>query len=205
MSSSKKEIVSLLSNIERDGINNLIKFLKESTFFEDPASCQDHNPYRGGLADHSLNTYKLLNSLIRKHATVSEDKVFTDSIKIIGLLHDINKIGTFQKVMKNVPLKGPDGKNRKKENGRLIFIEKESYEPLPKNNLPYLPGHLSTIMLKEYIKLTKLEDLSIYWADALSQDYVDKHLLFRAQKINRVILFTQFAKKEAKLFQNITI
>ena len=196
--SSKETIISLLSSIKREGIDNLIKYLGDSTFFIDPASCQDHNSYEGGLADHSLAVYQNLNKLrpIYKELTDIED-----SLKIVGLLHDICLTGTFQKVNRNIPLKGSDGKNKKSENGKLIFVEKESYDYLPEAHLPYPQGQLSTLLIKKYIKLTKLEDLAIQWHRGVYE--IPQNLwglLRRAQKIHKLIILVEMADLEASLY-----
>lgn len=198
MSSTKETIISLLSSVKRDGMEKLIKHLEESTFFVDPASCQDHNAQEGGLAEHSLKVYQ---SLDRFRGVTKELEDLDASIKIVGLLHDICLIGTFQKVNKNIPLKGSDGKNKKGENGKIIFIEKESYDSFPEAHLPYPHGQLSAMNLKKYIKLTKLEDLAIQWHKG-SYDISQNSwgLLKRAQKTHKLILLTHVADLEASLY-----
>lgn len=198
MSSTKETIISLLSSVKRDGIDNLVKYLEESTFFVDPASCQDHNAQDGGLAEHSLKVYQNLDRF--KSVTKELDRL-EDSLKIVGLLHDLCLIGTFQKVSKNIPLKGSDGKNKKGENGKIIFIEKESYDSFLEANLPYPAGQLSTITIKRFIKLTKLEDLAIQWHKG-SYDISQNSwgLLKRAQKTHKLILLTYVADLEASLY-----
>jgi len=197
---TKEFIQNTISSIDREGIRSLVQYLEESTFYNDPASCTEHNNYKGGLAEHSLNTYQILSNYVKINKNTLGE-LSEDSVKLIGLLHDLNKVGTFQKVAKNVPLQGSDGKNKKREDGRLIFIEKEVFDPYPSAHLPYLPGQVSTQILKKYIKLTKLEDLAIQWHDG-DTGYSFKHLeiMKRAQSIHKVILYTQFAKKEASIF-----
>lgn len=198
---TKKAIIGLLSSVERDGMGDLINFLEESTFYTDPATCSDHNNYEGGLADHCLNTYQLLTRYCVTCANKTPIKdIPEDSLKIIGLLHDISKVGTFQKVSKNVTVVGKDGKNRTKENGKLLFIEKDGYDPIP-SHLPYFSGQLSPQLLKKYIKITKLEDLAIQWCEGESDlTHNQRDIVRRAQRMHQVVLYTQFAKREASLF-----
>lgn len=198
MPSSKEAILTLLSSIKRDGIENLIKYLEESTFFVDPASCQDHNCYDGGLAEHSLKVYQTLE----KFKTIyTELENIEDSLKIVGLLHDLCLIGTFHKVNKNVPLRGSNGKNKKGENGKLIFIEKESYDSYPEAHLPYPQGQLSAMLVKKYLQLTKLEDLAIQWHRGVYELPINSWgLLKRAQKTHKLILLTHLADIEASLY-----
>jgi hypothetical protein len=199
----KEEIIKELSSIKRDGVENLISYLEESTFFQDPASTNKHNNYEGGLAEHSYNVFKILEKYQKIYPEISD---LSESIKIIGLLHDVSYIGCFQKSNKNVPLKGSDGKNKKNENGKIIFVEKENYDFYPENQLPYPQGHLSTIILKQYIKLTKLEDLAIIWQNGfLNVPESQYALVDRAFKKHKLVMLTFFAKKEASLFSSSII
>ena len=194
---TKETIISLLSSVKRDGMENLLKFLEESSFYTDPASCQEHNSYDGGLADHSLNVYQVLMNYKRINSDL--DKL-EDSIKIIGLLHDISYVGTFQKITKNVTVKGSAGKNVVREDGRLLFTEKQVYDPYYEAQLPYPHGQLSTMLVKQYIKLSKLEDLSIQWQHG--EKDLPPHLyplVRRAQKMNPLILYTNLADIEANI------
>ena len=196
--SSKEEILSLLSSIKREGIPSLTKFLEESFYFTDPASCFDYNSEEGGLALHSLNVYKNLEKFKKVYPELEN---LDDSLKIIGLLHNVSIVGTFQKEYKNVPLQGPDGKNKRGENGKLIFFEKESYSIIQSAEPPYPLGHLSTLMIRRYIKLTKLEDLAINWSRGIYDiPQSSWGLLKRAQKTHKLILLTNLAITEASLY-----
>jgi len=196
--SVKENIINLLNEIDRPGKEKIIEYLEESTFFTDPASCSEHNAYEGGLAEHSFNVYHILDRNCSLHPDMAKLK---DSIKIVGLLHDVCHIGTFQKVSKNVTVKGPDGKNRVKENGKLFFIEKDGYDPLPEAQLPYPRGTLSTLLIKQKMNLNKLEDLAIQWHAGVYDQ--PQHLwgtLKRAQKIHKLIFMLFSAKREAVLY-----
>lgn len=194
----REEILKELSYIKREGIENLISYLENSNFFSDPASTNKHNNYKGGLAEHSYNVFNILDSYKNIYPELINQE---ESLRIIGLLHDLAYVGCYQKSTKNVPLKGSDGKNKRNENGKIIFIEKENYDIYYENTLPYSSGHLSAISLKKYIKLTKLEDLAITWQNG----YMDVpesqyNLVDRAFRKHKLIMLTFFAKKEASLY-----
>lgn len=194
---TKETFLKILKSVERSGIDNIINFLDNSSFFLDPASCNEHNPYEGGLAEHSLNVYQILE---RNCSLIPEMEKYKESIKIVGLLHDVCHIGTFQKVFKNMPVKGKDGKNKLKEDGRILFTEKELYEPL-EAQLPYPRGTLSTMLIRQYLKLSKLEDLAIQWhAGVYDQPQHLWHILKRAQKTHRLVFMLFAAKREAVLY-----
>ena len=78
---TKDEILALLREINRPGIDKVIWYLNESTFFKE--DCNSHHTFRGGLAVHSLGVYKEIKKL---NTSLPED-----SIRIVALLHDICK------------------------------------------------------------------------------------------------------------------
>jgi len=200
---TKKSIIDILHTINRPGKDKIIEYLEGSTFFTDPASCSEHNVYDGGLADHSMNVYQILERNCSLHPEMNKNK---ESIKIIGLLHDVCHIGTFQKVYKNITVKGANGKNKLRENGRLLFIEKEGYDLHPEAQLPYPRGTLSTMLIKQNLKLNKLEDLAIQWhAGVFDQPQHLWDCLKRAQKTHKLIFMLYAAKREAILYHDIKI
>ena len=89
---SKAEIISLLSDVNREGISSVISYLHHSDYFT--AHCHHHHRYEGGLADHSLDVYRRLRDM--------EPDLSDESCRIVALLHDIctshyegfNKIGS---------------------------------------------------------------------------------------------------------------
>ena len=78
---AKDEILALLQDVNRPGIDNVIRYLQDSTYFT--ARCHSHHQFRGGLAIHSLGVYKEFKKL---NTGIPED-----SIRIVSLLHDICK------------------------------------------------------------------------------------------------------------------
>ena len=189
--SIKEKFTQILSSVKRDGIEKVLEFLEKSSFFVDPASTEWHNSQEGGLAEHSLQVYNKLVELAPKE--ISED-----NLKIVGLLHDISLAGSFQKFTKNVPMKGSDGKNKHREDGRILFIEKQTYDFVPETQLPYPHGLLSTQILKQHMKLTKLEDLAIYWHHSLQE--APNPIAQRALKTHKLIFLTASADLETKLY-----
>lgn len=81
LKNTKDEILSLLQEINRPGIDNVIQYLQKSTFFTE--RCNSHHKFRGGLAVHSLGVY---NEFEKLNTGLPED-----SIRIVSLLHDICK------------------------------------------------------------------------------------------------------------------
>ena len=118
---NKEEFISLINSINRKfDKEKLIDWLEnKSDFFTTPASTKYHCGYEGGLCEHSLNVYyalKDLNYNYMPELTVSEEEAKQgihkyeyneDTIKIVGLFHDISKANYYEKYSRNV--KDKDG------------------------------------------------------------------------------------------------
>ena len=76
--SSKAQIISLLSDVNREGISNVIAYLHQSDYFT--AHCHHHR-YEGGLADQSLDVYKKVRAIA--------PELPDESCRIVALFHDI--------------------------------------------------------------------------------------------------------------------
>ena len=137
---NKEQFLEILKTVKREGIDRLADYLEKSTFFEDPASAMYHSNYVGGLCQHSLNVYKNLKELVGD----------SDSTKIVGLLHDICKIGCYEQYKKNV------------KNDKGVWEEQLAYK-YKRTKLPYGHGEKSVFMIQNFIKLTKEEALCIRW------------------------------------------
>lgn len=78
---TREEILSLLKEVDRPGMDRVIWYLENSDFFR--ARCNTHHCFSSGLAVHSLGVYKEFEKL--------ETGFPEDSIRIVCLLHDICK------------------------------------------------------------------------------------------------------------------
>lgn len=97
--SYKDQILDLLDKTDRQGIDEVMDWLKGSGFFEAPASTQFHGNYEGGLAEHSLNVYTAAMQLRKTAVTLRPelaDELPEDSIAIAALLHDICKADIYK-------------------------------------------------------------------------------------------------------------
>ena len=118
---NKEEFISLINSINRDfDKEKLINWLEnKSDFFTAPASTKYHCSYEGGLCEHSLNVYYALRNLnygyMPELVATSEEieqgihkyKYDEDTLKIVGLLHDISKANYYEMFSRNV--KDKDG------------------------------------------------------------------------------------------------
>ena len=113
---NKKEFIDLINSIQRDfNKEKLIDWLEnKSDFFTAPATTKYHGSYEGGLCEHSLNVYYALRNLnygympelCQTEEEIKQDihkyKYDEDTLKIVGLLHDISKANYYEKYQKNV-------------------------------------------------------------------------------------------------------
>ena len=98
----KQEIISLLGEINRKGISNVIAYLNQSDYFT--AHCHHHHRNEGGLAEHSLDVYHKMRE--------KSPELPDDSCRIVALLHDLctthlegyNEIGSHHHGQRSVEL-----------------------------------------------------------------------------------------------------
>jgi hypothetical protein len=162
---NKEKIISVLRKINRDNIEDLINYLESTDFFAAPASTKYHGAYSGGLAEHSLHVWYLLQHKNKYYRL----NLSNETIDIVALLHDVCKINFYGKEMKNV-LKGKKKvMKNKKVDGKWAEVEEEindwqEEEAIVVNDqFPIGHGEKSVITLLRYIQLTDLEISMIRW------------------------------------------
>lgn len=90
----KQQFLQLLRSTNRSGIENVINWLKDSDFFEAPASIVFHGNYAGGLLEHSLNVAIMahdVHEMLCKRKLELAEQVTRNNLIIAALLHDICK------------------------------------------------------------------------------------------------------------------
>lgn len=140
MEEIRKEIITELSAVQREGIDQLIDYLEGSGFFTSPASTKFHGNYVGGLAAHSLMVYKEFDFLLKRYSGTLEQ----DSRRIAGICHDVCKIGVYQK--------------NELKSGRNPAKPYRFDDPFPIGH-----GEKSLYLVSQYIKPTTTEALLIRW------------------------------------------
>lgn len=128
---NKQEFINLIKSITREfDKDKLIDWLEnKSDFFTAPASTKYHRSYEGGLCDHSLNVYYALRNLncsYMPELPVTEEEAKQgihkyeydeDTLKIVGLLHDISKANYYEVFTRNV--KDNDGNWKQVQDYRI--------------------------------------------------------------------------------------
>lgn len=184
----KEKFIELLKSTNREGMEELIKFIEEKTdFFIAPASTRFHGSHEGGLLEHSMKVYEILNYKIKNN--VIDLYASEDTIIIVSLLHDICK-ANFYKV---------DYRNAKNARGEW---EKVPYYTV-EDTIPYGHGEKSVMMLTEYIKLTSEEKYCIRWHMGFSEQKESYTTLGIAYKKYPLALLVNEADLEASYFYDL--
>lgn len=145
---NKHTFLALLRSTNREGIEDLIKYLEGSSFFIDPASAKYHSNHPGGLCYHKLMVYKCYNGLCRLFKIQKP----IDSIVIEALTHDLDKIGSYS-------IQSRNQKNEKTGNKWQAYLTYGYKED--KNKLPLSHGESSCLIANKYITLKEDEYLAI--------------------------------------------
>lgn len=176
---NKNRFVELINSINIEGadIEGLITYLSESDFFYAPASTQYNCSYDGGLCEHSLHVYEALVDLVAKYAP--NKNYSEDTLKIVGLLHDIAKIGFYEQYSRNV-------KVGNKWESVLEFRVKDVKE----RDILGSKGLSSFLTISKYLPLNKDEIIAIanQYDGTKEVDIEMKNLLSKCQLV--VLLHT---------------
>ena len=183
----EEEFLKLLRSTNRDGIENLIEFIKKTDFYKAPASTRFHGNYEGGLLEHSMKVYEILKYKIDNNIVKIE--IPQESLIIIALLHDLCK-ANYYKV---------DYRNAK---NALGVWEKVPYYTVD-DTIPYGHGEKSVMMITEYIKLTPEEKYAIRWHMGYTEPKELYTTIGEAYKKYPIALLTHEADLEATYFFNI--
>lgn len=147
--SNKQTILELLRKTSRPGMDRLLDWIEnKSDFFIAPASTKYHLACEGGLAEHSMNVYRLLAGKVSSGLLDLPD----DTVIITALLHDLCKVNFYVRETKNVKegtKMGPYGKPV------ANWVEKEVWAI--NDTLPIGHGEKSCYLIQSYIRLKEEE------------------------------------------------
>ena len=147
---NRKEFIKIYKqNIKREGADKLLEWLEKTDFFVCPASSKFHSNIEGGLCQHSMNVYhRFLTLLEAEYGNKWQEKISLESATLITLLHDLCKINTYKKEMRNV----------KVDNN---WVQKPYYTI--DEELPYGHGEKSVYIISGFLKLSREEAMAINW------------------------------------------
>lgn len=150
----KEKILGLLDATDRQGIDEVMEWLKGSGFFEAPASTKFHGNYEGGLAEHSLNVYtaamRLRSTALSLNPSL-EEQLPEDSVTIASLLHDVCKADIYRETTL-------------RSKNRFGSWEEHPGYTVDYSNFPLGHGEKSVIiLLRQGLDMTDAEIAAIRW------------------------------------------
>ena len=166
---NKNRFLEIVNSIEREFDKELlIKQLECSDFFFAPASSMYHNAFDGGLCVHCLNVYdtlvKLCHAVYDKYDESGEycgyDCPYSDdTLKIVALFHDFDKMNKYEKTVRNQKVYSPTG-NKYDEMGKFDWVSVPGFKKKDKKdvftigthgeNSAYMAGTFFPLSTEEY-------------------------------------------------------
>jgi len=190
MNSKERFIEIFKSKVKREGAEDLLKFLMDSSksdFFTAPASAKYHSSYEGGLLDHSLNVYDCLcKYLNREFAGDVRFNYSEETVAIVSLLHDICKVNVYKKGTRNV-------KNEITNQWEKVPVFEFD------DQLPYGHGEKSVYMITPFMKLTREEAFAIRYHMGFSNE-TDIRNVSKAYELYPLALALSTADMEATYY-----
>lgn len=163
----KERIENLLMPTGREGMDKLLAYMEENGFYQMPCSGGNHLAKEGGLAEHSLNVFGVMQemSFMLCNGLNNLTKEDQDAICICALLHDLGKCGDY----------GKPGYIPNMLKGRATKANPNP-EPYQSPNKPFkVNDELSAVdheirsvkIASKFIDLTEEEELAILWHNGL--------------------------------------
>lgn len=166
----KQEYLDLLKEIKRPNcdIEGFIAYLESTDFFSAPASTQYHCSFPGGLCLHSINVYKALVKLNESFNNVYKN----DTLLLVGLLHDLDKILKYERTSKNEKEYCEDG-DKSDAIGKFRWKTTETYKVKDSSNKVNLgnKGFAAYMIASMFFSLSEEETYAImYQYSAISSE-----------------------------------
>ena len=151
MENIKNRTEELFLSTGRQGMDGLLAEMDGMGFYTAPCSTQYHLAYPGGLLEHSLNVYELMDRL----SSILYPEVDKSSVIICALLHDLGKAGQFGKPNYVVNMLKGRGKNAEP-------YQSPTKPYIGNPELMYIDHEVRSIQIAgRYIKLTEDENWAI--------------------------------------------
>lgn len=186
---------NILKSIKREGMDDLLEFIRKSDMYKCPASTKYHSACEGGLLQHSLNVRDCLMAK-RDSPTWKEylRSIDLDSLEIVSLLHDLCKTYFYEVDYKNQKVYSDEGK-KSDEKGKFDWQTIEYYKV--NDRIPLGHGSKSVIMIQDFIKLKPCERYAILYHMGYSLPREEHNSLNQAIKLHPLVLALHEADLEA--------
>lgn len=125
---NKKYVVDSLMKTKRVGMEDLIYYMEQCGFFSAPCSGGNHLACEFGLLHHTRHVMELAEKMGVSLLGGAEYNKIQDSVVIAAALHDLGKMGQFEKpnYVPNILKDGkPSDKKPFKTNSDLLYVDHE--------------------------------------------------------------------------------
>lgn len=159
-------VIDSLVKTGREGILDLISYMREIGFFKAPASGGNHCFNEGGLCEHSYNVLMQAEKIGVALLGGEKYNEIQNSVVIAALLHDLGKCGDYGKQM-YVENMIKDGRPTKAEPEQKYKRSEAKPFKVNKDLLPIEHAVRSIKLASLYIDLTEEEEFAIRYHDGL--------------------------------------
>ena len=167
----KDRIISLLSEVDRKGIDNLIKFIEDSNYLTS-AQCYSHHKCQHGLMMHSL---EVLDCMLNNNLA----GIPRESIILVALCHDLGKarlrgrkVGAGPHPSRSISILKRCGVELTKDDLLIDMAQKEGYVSECDNNITVvLDTNLTEELLEDHEELEIVNEYLIPALDVVGQKY----------------------------------
>lgn len=183
---NKKRFLSLINSITREGVDKerLVAQLTGSDFFDAPASAIYHNSFRGGLCAHCLNVYDWICKMAEDAAeVVGQPEYSEDTLKIVALFHDFDKMNKYEQSFRNVKVYSPTG-SKYDEMGKFDWQSVPGYKRKEDADVFTIGTHgeNSVYMTETFIPLSTEEHCAI----------LNHHSVYDNPKLNTTGIYSKY-------------
>ena len=183
----------LLRSTQREGIESLIAFIRNSDFYTAPASTRYHSCHEGGLLEHTMNVFDRLKTKFDDEAWKGFS-ITDENIIISALLHDLCKSYFYVTEYKNKKVYSENGA-KSDTNGRFDWVTVPGYTI--DDRIPYGHGEKSVMMIEEFIKLEPMERYAIRWHMGFTEPKENYNVLSVAIRKYPLVLALHLSDLEA--------
>lgn len=91
------------ANIQREGLEDLLKWFDKSDFYTAPASTRYHGAYAGGLCEHCMDVYQ---EALKAMDAFGLNHLDMESVAVACLFHDLCKVNFYREDYRNQKIDG---------------------------------------------------------------------------------------------------
>lgn len=155
---NKTFIINSLKATKREGMDGLIDYMDDCGFFDAPCSTNYHLSCEGGLAEHTRNVMEISEKIGVSLFGGEEYNIIHNTVVISAALHDLGKMGQFDKPLyiPNLLKNGELGSKPYKSNPDLL-------------NIPHEVRSIAIASM--FIDLTEEEQFAILYHNGLYGDF----------------------------------